>query len=116
MTSSATVRKGGTDHRGATDQRAATDQKAAEKQEAVPGQRAQAQRGKTGPDQAKSGGFPLGIKLPGGAKGNLLWWGGLAALAAFEIVDWPVAGLVAAGAWIAEQHMKQQAKRTEAMS
>jgi hypothetical protein len=115
MTSSTTVRKGGTDHRGATDQRAAADRKASEK-EAVPGQRA-GQRGKTEPDQATSAGFPLGIKLPGGAKGNMLWWGSLAALAALEIVDWPVAALVAAGTWVAEQHVKQQkSKRAEAMS
>jgi hypothetical protein len=39
--------------------------------------------------------------------GNVLWWGGLAAVAAFGIVDWPVAALVAAGTWIAEQRAKE---------
>ncbi len=127
MASSTTVRKGGTDHRGATDHQAAADQKAADQKaadqkapekDAVPGQRTQAQRGKAEPDQARSAGFPLGIKLPGGAKGNMIWWGSLAALAALEIVDWPVAALVAAGTWVAEQRMKQQkqVKRAEAVS
>jgi hypothetical protein len=117
MTSSTTMRRSATNHKGATSQRAATDHKATQRQEATPDQRPPGSRGKTERDQAAPGISPLGIKLPGVAKGNLLWWGGLAALAAFEIVDWPVAALVATGAWIAERHMKQQQRqlaRTEA--
>lgn len=38
---------------------------------------------------------------------NALWWGGLAAVAALGIVDWPVVALVAAGTWVAEQHSRQ---------
>lgn len=47
------------------------------------------------------------IRIPGGTAGNVMWWGGLAALAAFGVVDWPVAALVAAGTWVAEQHARQ---------
>jgi len=42
------------------------------------------------------------IRVPG----NVLWWGGLAAVAALGIVDWPVVALVAAGTWVAEQHSR----------
>ncbi len=44
------------------------------------------------------------VRVPGGTAGNMLWWGGLAAVAAFGVVDWPVAALVAAGTWVAERH------------
>jgi hypothetical protein len=57
-------------------------------------------------------GLPVG--MPAGLPGRVLWWGGLAALAAFEIVDWPVALLVGAGSWIAEQNAKAaQRQRAE---
>ena len=52
------------------------------------------------------------VGVPGGTAGHLLWWGGLAAVAAFGVVDWPVAALVAAGSWIAEQNAKA-AQRTD---
>lgn len=45
--------------------------------------------------------------LPGGTAGTVLWWGGLATVAALGIVDWPVAALVGAGTWVAEQHARQ---------
>ncbi|HEX2321784.1 MAG TPA: hypothetical protein VHJ18_22620 [Streptosporangiaceae bacterium] len=48
-----------------------------------------------------------GLHLPGGTAGNVLWWGGLAAVAALGIVDWPVAALVGAGSWVAEQHVRR---------
>jgi len=48
-----------------------------------------------------------GLRLPRGAGGTVLWWGGLAAVAALGIVDWPVAALVGAGTWVAEQHARQ---------
>ncbi len=47
------------------------------------------------------------VAIPPGAAGRVLWWGGLAAVAAFGVVDWPVAALVAAGSWVAEQHARQ---------
>ncbi len=47
------------------------------------------------------------VRMPGGLAGNVIWFGGLATVAAFGVVDWPVVALVAAGTWVAEQHMKQ---------
>jgi hypothetical protein len=52
-----------------------------------------------------------GLHMPSGTAGNVLWWGGLATVAALGVVDWPVAALVAAGTWVAEQHAKA-AQRT----
>lgn len=46
------------------------------------------------------------LHVPSGTAGNVLWWGGLATVAAFGVVDWPVVALVAAGTWVAEQHAK----------
>jgi hypothetical protein len=46
------------------------------------------------------------IEMPTGTPGRMLWWGGLAALAALEVVEWPVAVLVGAGTWVAEQYAK----------
>lgn len=56
------------------------------------------------------------LRMPGGMPGNVIWWGGLAALAAFGVVDWPVAAVVAAGTWVAQQQAKQsqQAQITRA--
>jgi hypothetical protein len=57
-------------------------------------------------------GMPMG--MPKGTAGRVLWWGGLAALAAFDIVEWPVAVLVGAGTWVAEQYAKEaQSQRAE---
>jgi hypothetical protein len=55
------------------------------------------------------------VRMPAGMTGRLLWWGGLAALVALEVVEWPVAALVAAGSWVGEQHAKEaaQARRPE---
>jgi hypothetical protein len=47
------------------------------------------------------------VRMPGGLPGNVLWLGGLTAVAVLGVVDWPVAALVAAGTWVAEQHVKQ---------
>jgi hypothetical protein len=49
--------------------------------------------------------------MPSGAAGNVIWWGGLAAVAALGVVDWPVAAIVAAGTWVAEQQSKQSAEQ-----
>jgi hypothetical protein len=48
----------------------------------------------------------LPLRVPTGTAGRVLWWGGLAAVAAAGVVDWPVAALVAAGSWVAEQSAK----------
>lgn len=45
--------------------------------------------------------------LPSGAARNrVLWYGGLAALAALDVVEWPVAAVVAAGSYVAEQRAR----------
>jgi hypothetical protein len=36
----------------------------------------------------------------------VLWYGGLAALAALDVLEWPVAAAVAAGSYVAEQRAK----------
>ena len=41
--------------------------------------------------------------------GNVIWWGGLAAVAALGVVDWPVVALVGVGTWVAERHARQSA-------
>jgi hypothetical protein len=52
------------------------------------------------------------VPVPGGAGGRVLWWGGLAGVAALGVVDWPVAALVGAGTWVAEQYAKAAAQGT----
>lgn len=68
------------------------------------------------PPQLPLPGLHLG--MPTGTPGRMLWWGGLAALAAFDVVEWPVAVLVGAGSWVAEQYAKaaqhQAAERQQA--
>lgn len=50
---------------------------------------------------------PGGLGLPG--KEKLVWFGGLAGLAALGVVTWPVAGVVAAGTYAAERFARQAA-------
>jgi hypothetical protein len=45
---------------------------------------------------------------------RLLWWGGLAALAAIEIIEWPVALVVGAGSLVAERMAHQDAEKIAA--
>jgi hypothetical protein len=45
---------------------------------------------------------------------RLLWWGGLAALAAIEIIEWPVALVVGAGSVVAERMAHQDAEQIAA--
>jgi hypothetical protein len=45
---------------------------------------------------------------------RLLWWGGLAALAAVEVIEWPVAVVVAAGSYVAERMARQDNRRDAA--
>jgi hypothetical protein len=40
---------------------------------------------------------------------RMLWWGGLAALAAIEIIEWPVALVVGVGSFVAERLVRQDA-------
>ena len=42
----------------------------------------------------------------GSTPGRLLWLGGLAAVAALGVIDWPVAAVVAAGSYVAEQRAR----------
>jgi hypothetical protein len=51
------------------------------------------------------------IRMPTGMPGRVLWWGGLAAVVAFDVVEWPVAVLVGAGSWVAEQYAKAAASQ-----
>ena len=46
------------------------------------------------------------LGMPTGTAGRVLWWGGLAAVAAVGVGDWPVAALIGVGAWVAEQYAK----------
>ena len=43
---------------------------------------------------------------------RMLWWGGLAALAAIEIIEWPVALVVGAGSVVAERLARQDAAQS----
>lgn len=51
--------------------------------------------------------WPQGVDLN---PTRLLWWGGLAALAAIEIIEWPVALVVGAGSYVAERMAHQDAQ------
>lgn len=48
--------------------------------------------------------LPPASSLPG----RLIWVGGLGAVAALGVIEWPVAAAVAAGTWVAEQRAKEQ--------
>lgn len=65
--------------------------------------------------ESSGDGRVLGIPVPHvhlaapsvtGVPGRVLWLGGLAGLAVLGAIDWPVAGVVAVGAWVAEQRAK----------
>lgn len=45
-------------------------------------------------------------RLPEPSTNRLLWFGGLAGLAALGVIEWPVAGVVAAGTYVAERRAK----------
>jgi hypothetical protein len=47
---------------------------------------------------------------------RLLWWGGLAALAAIEIIEWPVALVVGAGSLVAERMARQELRGIEPLT
>ena len=59
-------------------------------------------------------GAGMAAAMPTGTPGRVLWWGGLTALAAFDIVEWPVAIVVGAGEWVAEQYAKSAVRNQRA--
>jgi hypothetical protein len=70
--------------------------------------------GPTGAQAPQGGGFPLPVpSLPFGVDPKkALWWGGLAALAAVEIIEWPVAAVVGVGSYVAERWAREDARRS----
>jgi len=53
--------------------------------------------------------------LPGGVTPKrVLWWGGLTAVAAAGIIEWPVAAAVGVGTWVAERLAREDARRDAA--
>jgi hypothetical protein len=63
-------------------------------------------RGETPAGQTTSGGRSAGLE-------QLAFYGGAAALAAFGVIDWPVAALVAAGTYIASKSRGRSGDRPE---
>ena len=63
---------------------------------------------------ARRGTTPL-LSLPGLPSSvdpkRALWWGGLAALAAVEVIEWPVAVVVGVGSYVAERWARDDARR-----
>jgi hypothetical protein len=45
-------------------------------------------------------------RLPEPTTNRVVWYGGLAGLAALGVIDWPVAGVVAAGTYVATRRAK----------
>lgn len=56
--------------------------------------------------------LPVVGQVPLPSTGQLLWLGGLGAMAALELVEWPVALIAAAGTYLAEQSAKNAAAKT----
>ncbi|MGH3487882.1 MAG: hypothetical protein ACRDP8_08205 [Actinopolymorphaceae bacterium] len=44
--------------------------------------------------------------MPNGRAGQMLWYGGLAAVAALGVVEWPVAAVVAAGSYLVDRRVR----------
>lgn len=73
-----------------------------------------AERESRGQAVAASGGFRL--PLPGGLTEGmdpkrLLWLGGLAALVAIEVIEWPVALAVGVGSYVAERLAREELRK-----
>lgn len=71
--------------------------------------------GSAAPSENKANGpippFPLpGLPFSADPK-RVLWWGGLAALAAVGVIEWPVAAVVGAGSYVAERLANEDAQR-----
>jgi hypothetical protein len=63
---------------------------------------------------AVSGG--LGLPLPGGLAAvmdpqRLLWWGGLGAVVAIGVIEWPVAVAIGVGSYVAERFAREDVRR-----
>lgn len=54
--------------------------------------------------------LPIVGQLPLPSTGELMWLGGLGAMTALELIDWPVALVAAAGTYVAEQAAKSAAR------
>jgi hypothetical protein len=69
--------------------------------------------GPAGGQAPNGGGIPLPIPgLPSSIDPKrVLWWGGLAALAAVGVIEWPVAAVVGAGSYVAERWARDDARR-----
>lgn len=52
--------------------------------------------------------LPMVGQLPLPSTGQLLWLGGLGAMAALGIVEWPVALIAAVGTYVVEQSAKSE--------
>ncbi|HXT93737.1 MAG TPA: hypothetical protein VN714_31290 [Trebonia sp.] len=52
-------------------------------------------------------------RLPAGVDSKrMLWYGGLAALAAIEVIEWPVAAVVGIGSYVAERLAREDAEHS----
>ncbi|WP_116204682.1 hypothetical protein [Amycolatopsis circi] len=58
----------------------------------------------------KLGGLRLPLP-PVPAPKRALWWGGLAALAAVGVLEWPVAVVVGAGSYVAERLSREDVRK-----
>lgn len=52
-------------------------------------------------------GMPTGVSTK-----RILWLGGLATLAAVEVIEWPVAMVIGAGTWVAERLARDAARES----
>ncbi|HLI36954.1 MAG TPA: hypothetical protein VKV80_06385 [Streptosporangiaceae bacterium] len=73
-------------------------------------------RGGTEERHAGGGREEMTIRLPslddmrrGVTPERVLWYGGLGALAAFGVIDWPVAAVVGAGTYVARRMARREA-------
>lgn len=61
---------------------------------------------------------PFSLPIPGVPGGvtpkRVLWWGGLTAVAAAGIIEWPVAAAVGVGTWVAERLAREDARHDAA--
>jgi hypothetical protein len=69
--------------------------------------------GPAGQQQTSGSHFPIPVPgLPANVDPKrMLWWGGLAALAAVGVIEWPVAAVVGAGSYVAERLAREDARR-----
>ncbi|WP_409186760.1 hypothetical protein F9C11_21970 [Amycolatopsis sp. VS8301801F10] len=63
---------------------------------------------------AKQDSGTAGLRLPSEMPKRALWWGGLAALAAVGVLEWPVAVVVGAGTYVAEKLSREDVRKDAA--